>query len=98
MPRELTPHNAQWDALHLLSPSQLCKVDLVVQYENTARGTGVWFYAPEEELPHGGKVIYHGVYSTTRGPASKNYTWAVIYSADEAEDYFHDLEMWKSIC
>jgi hypothetical protein len=67
--------------------------------EDTFGGYGEWWYAPDEPLPNGDRVIYSGSWDCDHGPGASSYTHAEIFDGVDPDDMAeHTLRVkhWES--
>ena len=60
---------------------------------------GEWFYFPDEPLPNGDWVIYHGSWENDNAPGASMYTHAEIFDSsdpDETTTYYLRCQHWES--
>lgn len=65
------------------------------QGEDAFSGYGRWYYIPDEPLPDGSRVIYHGTYGNYNSPGASSYTYAEIYDPDEKDEYTKHVAYWE---
>ena len=74
------------------------KITEINQGEDSFSGYGEWFYIPEQPLPNGDFVIYHGSWGNDNSPGASTHTHATIFDGgdpDEMAEYavrVRDLE------
>lgn len=54
--------------------------------EDSFSGFGEWFYVPDEPLPNGDWVIYHGSWGNDHSPGASMYTYAEIFDGSDPDD------------
>lgn len=54
--------------------------------EDSFSGYGEWFYVPDEPLPNGDWVIYHGTWGNDNSPGASMYTYAEIFDGSDPDE------------
>lgn len=54
--------------------------------EDAFSGYGEWWYAPDEPLPTGERVIYFGSWGNDNSPGASMYTHATIFDGHDSDD------------
>lgn len=67
--------------------------------EDDGSSYGEWFYASDEPLPNGDRVIYFGSWGSNHSPGAPTHTHAQIFAAsdpDELAEFTLRVQHWQS--
>jgi hypothetical protein len=67
--------------------------------EDCFSGFGEWFFAPDEPMPNGDRVIYFGSWGNDNSPGASMYTNAEIFDMNNPEDaavFAERVKHWES--
>lgn len=92
-------NHAEWQRLGLADFAEFAdRINEINVGEDAFSGYGEWWYAPDEPLPNGDRVIYYGSWGNDNSPGASQYTHASIFNGsddDEMADFalrVRDLE------
>src|SRR5579863_1331539 len=93
-------NQAEWDHFGLADFSDFAEMISECNVgEDSFSGFGEWFFAPDEPLPSGHRVIYFGSWDNDNSPGASTYTHAELFDmadVDDAEAFERRAENWEN--